>query len=64
MLVDTVNRDYGFPEYRNIEHRGGEGGPISACLLVAQETGLEERWVEEIWGERKEMIRRRRHSPS
>jgi hypothetical protein len=63
MLVDKVSRDYGFPEYRNTEHRGKKTGPMSACLLVAQEMGLEERWVEEIWAERKEMIRRRRHSP-
>jgi hypothetical protein len=64
MLVDTVNRDYGFPEYRNIEHRGEKDGAMSACLLVAEELGLSERTVEKIWAERKEMIRRRRHSPS
>jgi hypothetical protein len=32
MIVDMVSRDYGFPEYRNPEHRGGEGGPMSASL--------------------------------
>src|SRR5262249_23450356 len=40
MLVDMVSRDYGFPEYRNIEHRGQETGPMSACLLVAKELDL------------------------
>jgi hypothetical protein len=63
VLVDMVNRDYGFPEYRNIEHRGQKAGPISACFLVADEMGLRERWVEEIWAEHKEAIHRRRHSP-
>src|SRR5262249_38708554 len=53
LLVKIVSQDYGFPEYRNPEHRGREGGPMSACLLVAQETGLKERTVEEIWAERK-----------
>jgi hypothetical protein len=52
VLVKTVSTDYGFPEYRNVEHRG-EDGPMSACLLVAQEFGLDERWVEEIWADRK-----------
>jgi hypothetical protein len=60
LLVDIVNRDYGFPEYRNVEHRGKKTGAMSACLLVAEELDLDERWVEEIWAERKEMIRRRR----
>jgi hypothetical protein len=61
LLVDMVSRDYGFPEYRNTEHRGQKTGPMSACLLVAEELGLSERRVEEIWAEHKEMIRRRRH---
>jgi hypothetical protein len=63
LLVDMVSRDYDFPEYRNIEHRDEKSGPMSACCLVADELGLSERTVEEIWAERKEMIRRRRHSP-
>jgi len=65
MLVDMASRDYGFPEYRNIEHRGQGTGPMSACLLVAEELGLglKERRVEEIWAERKEIVRRPRHSP-
>jgi hypothetical protein len=62
MLVDMVSREYGFPEYRNIEHRGETDGAMSACLLVAEELGLSERTVEKIWAERKEMICRR-HSP-
>jgi hypothetical protein len=58
LLVRMVTRDYGFPEYRNPEHRGVKGGPISACLLVAQEIGLEERTVEEIWADRKASVLR------
>jgi hypothetical protein len=59
-LVDIVSQDYGFPEYRNPEHRGEKSGPMSACRLVAEETGLSERMVEEIWRERKQMIVRQR----
>jgi hypothetical protein len=62
MLVDMVSRDYGFPEYRSVEHRGQKTGPMSACLLVAEELELSERWVEEIWGDRKEMFLRQRRS--
>jgi hypothetical protein len=53
LMVKIVSQDYGLPEYRNAEHRGEESGPISACLLVAQELDLDERWVEEIWADRK-----------
>jgi hypothetical protein len=56
VMVKIVSQDYGFPEYRNAEHRGTKSGPISACLLVAQELGLRERWVEEIWADRKASV--------
>jgi hypothetical protein len=56
VMVKIVSQDYGFPEYRNAEHRGARSGPISACLLVAQELGLDERWVEEIWADRKASV--------
>jgi hypothetical protein len=56
LLVKIVRDDYGFPEYRNVEHRSAESGPMCACLLVAQELGLAERTVEEIWGERKASV--------
>jgi hypothetical protein len=56
LMVKVVITDFGFPEYRNAEHRGEKSGPISACLLVAQELGLDERWVEEIWAERKASV--------
>jgi hypothetical protein len=56
LMVKIVSQDYGLPEYRNPEHRGEESGPISACLLVAQELDLEERWVEEIWADRKASV--------
>jgi hypothetical protein len=52
-LVKIVSQDYGFPEYRNPEHRGDKTGPMSACLLVAEELGLSERTVEDIRRDRK-----------
>ena len=64
VLVKMVSTDYGFPEYRNTEHRGEKTGPMSACLLVAQEFGLEERWVEEIWADRKAGIEANSLKPS
>jgi hypothetical protein len=56
LMVKIVSQDFGLPEYRNAEHRGEESGPVSACLLVAQELGLKERWVEEIWADRKASV--------
>jgi hypothetical protein len=56
LMVKIVSQDFGLPEYRNAEHRGEKSGPISACLLVAQELGLSERSVEEIWAERKTSV--------
>jgi hypothetical protein len=64
ILVKMVSTDYGFPEYRNVEHRGEKTGPMSACLLVAQEFGLDERWVEEIWADRKAGIEANSLKPS
>jgi hypothetical protein len=58
LLVNTVHRDYGFPEYRNSDHRGEKTGPMSACLLVAEELKLSERTVEDIWRDRKEWVLR------
>jgi hypothetical protein len=60
LLVNKVNQDYGFPEYRNSEHRGNPDAPMSACLLVGEELGLGERTVEEIWADYKAMVTRRR----
>ena len=56
LMAKIVVQDYGLPEYRNPEHRGAESGPISACLLVAQELGLDERSVEKIWADRKASV--------
>ena len=58
ILVKKVSQDYGFQEYRNPEHRGNEGGPMTACRLVAEEFGLSERTVEDIWGDRKASVTR------
>jgi hypothetical protein len=43
LLLKMVKRDFGFPEYSNPEHRGNPDAPMSACRLVAEETGLSER---------------------
>jgi hypothetical protein len=47
-LVNLVSEIYGLPIHRNAEHRGAEGGPISACQLVGEEVGLSEQRVERI----------------
>jgi hypothetical protein len=56
LMVKMVSQDFGLPEYRNVEHRGTKGGPVSACSLVAEELGLSERSVEEIWADRKASV--------
>jgi hypothetical protein len=48
VLAKILNKDYGFSTYRSVEHRGEKSGPLSCCLLIAQEFGLDERRVEEI----------------
>ena len=60
LLVKTVSQDYGFTEYSNPQHRGNPDAPMSACRLVAEETGLSRRRVEEIWGDRKASVIKRR----
>ena len=61
LLVKIVSQNYGFPEYSNPEHRGNPDAPMSACRLVAEETGLSESTVEKIWADHKEMVTRPRH---
>jgi hypothetical protein len=56
ILVKIVRDDHGFPATRNPEYRGEKEGPLSACLIVAQEMGLSESRVEKIWGERKASV--------
>jgi hypothetical protein len=58
VLVYTMNKEYGFPEYTPPERRDDPDAPISACRLVAEEYELSESMVEKIWAERKEMILR------
>jgi hypothetical protein len=53
MLVHMMVTDYGFPETRNPEYRNEGTGPMTACRLVAEEFGFGERWIEEIWRDRK-----------
>jgi hypothetical protein len=58
IMVKIVSKDYGLPEYRNPEHRGSTSGPMSACLLVAQELDLSERSIEKIWADHKGSVLR------
>jgi hypothetical protein len=60
LLVGIVVEDFGFPEYTHPEHRDNPDAPLSACRLVAQELGISERRVEEIWAERKASVTRRK----
>ena len=46
--------------HRNPEHRGQKTGPMCACLLVAQELGLEESTVEKIWEALRDSVMRPR----
>lgn len=60
LLVKMVHEDHGFPVYPRAEHHGDPTAPPSACRLVAEELGLGETWVAEIWDDRKAMIARSR----
>jgi hypothetical protein len=62
-LVKSVSEDYGFPEYAPPQHRGNPDAPMSACRLIAEELGLSERTVEEIWAERKASFTRQPRPP-
>jgi hypothetical protein len=64
LLVKMVSHEYGFPEYTQPEQRGDSDSSMSACRLVAQELGLSERTVEEIWAEYKEDVTRHRFPPN
>jgi hypothetical protein len=55
-LLVKIVKGYGFPEYRNSEHRGETTGAMSACQMVAEETGFSERTVEAIWADRKAAV--------
>jgi hypothetical protein len=63
LLVKKMIEDYGFLEYGNPEHRGNPDGPMSACRLAAEELGLSERTVEDIWSDYKAMVTRPRRPP-
>jgi hypothetical protein len=49
MFVKFVSVTYGFPIYRNPEHRGEESGPVTACKIIGDELGLSEDRVQKIW---------------
>jgi hypothetical protein len=56
ILVKIV-MEYGFNATRNPEHRGRKDGPMTACRIVAEEIGLQQRTVEDIWEERGPSLR-------
>jgi hypothetical protein len=64
-IVKIVIEDYGLPEYRNSEELSNPEAPMTACQIVAEETGMSESWVIKIWQDRKEMFTRvgGTHSP-
>ena len=47
-VVRIISCDFGFPEYTPYEHRDDPDAPMSACRLVAEEFGLNERTLEDI----------------
>ena len=51
LLVKIVHQEFEFPVYRSSEHRGSTGAPPSAISIVADEVGLSEQRVEQIWHE-------------
>ena len=62
--VKIVSQDYGFPEYTLPDRRDDPDVPLSTCRLVAEELGLSERYIEEIWADYKEAVTRRRLPPN
>ena len=57
-LVNRVSLVHGFPEYTLPGRRDEADVPMSACRLVAQETGYSESAVEKAWSEYKEAFLR------
>jgi hypothetical protein len=60
LLVKIVHLEYGFPLITQPQDRDNPDAPMTACRLVGEETGLGERRVEEIWGERGAAVMARR----
>jgi hypothetical protein len=48
-LVKIVNEEFGYRVHRGKEHHDSKTGPFSACAIVAQELGLGESNIEDIW---------------
>lgn len=51
-LVKALHEEFGLPLQRNTEHRDKKTGPLSACALVAQELGMSESTVADLWAKR------------
>jgi hypothetical protein len=49
VLVQCVHETFKIPVHRAPEHRDSKTGPFSACALVAQEMGLGESTVQDIY---------------
>ena len=56
LLVKIVT-EYGFNVSRNTEYRGSKDGPMTAQRLVAEELGLDETTVTDLWNERGASLR-------
>jgi hypothetical protein len=59
LLVQTIHVDYGFPIYGGAANRGNPNAPLSAQRLVGEELGLTEHAVDQIWRDRRGMLRPR-----
>jgi hypothetical protein len=57
-LVKIVNEEFGFDVHRNEDLRNSNEGTLSACAIVADELGLGESNVEDIWNDLKSTLGR------
>jgi hypothetical protein len=55
-LIKLIVEKTGLPIYRNPEYRGEKAGQVTVLQVVAEEFGLSERTVEDIWRDRKATI--------
>jgi len=51
-IMVKIVAEYGFNVSRNAEHRGRKDGPMTAQKLLAEELGLAETTVTDLWNER------------
>jgi hypothetical protein len=53
-MVRVIHQDYGFPIYGNPQRRRKKNAPLSAVRIVANEIGMTERAVDQIWRQNKD----------